>query len=355
MTWVTWRQLRTQALVIFGGLAVLAVATIITGLQIRNVANGCAAPNDCTMLVGIETSNFVWMELLLRGATLILPAITGMFLGAPLIAREVETGTYRMVWTQSVSRTRWLAVKVLIVGAASVLASGLISWMTTWWFGPDDSLQMDKFVDATFGIRDVAPIGYAAFAFAVGLTAGLLFRRVLPAMATTLVVFVAVRMVVQMLVRPRFVTPLLHTGAFTPGPNGPVKAGGVIPDGSWISNAQIYDPSGHPVQMLRFGPGDACVATNSCLNGYTQRIQYQPWARYWPFQWTEFGLFLLLALVLVGFCFWWINGHRLPGTGSRVARTAAPRANDERTGHAEPAASRGAVETNQPRLMGVDR
>jgi hypothetical protein len=354
MTWVTWRQLRTQALVIFGGLAMLAVAAIITGLQIRNVANGCAAPTDCNLLVGIATSNYVWMELLLRGATLVVPVVTGMFLGAPLIAREFETGTYRMAWTQSVSRTRWLAVKVLIVGAASVLASGLVSWITTWWFGPDDSLQMDKFVDATFGIRDVAPLGYAAFAFAVGLTAGLLFRRVLPAMATTLVVFVAARMMVQMLVRQRFATPISATFAFKPGPGGSVKAG-LIPDGSWISSEQIFDPSGHPVRELRFGPGDACVATNSCLNGYTQHVEYQPWNRYWPFQWTEFGLFLAIALVLIGFCFWWINGHRLPGSGPRVARTAAPRSDDERTANGQQAAPRGAVESNQPRLMGVDR
>ena len=350
MTWLTWRQFRTQALVVFGGLALLAVVTIITGLQIRQLASGCAAPTDCSMLVGIETSNFVWMELLLRGATLILPAVTGMFFGAPLIAREFETGTHRMIWTQSVSRSRWLAVKVLVVGAASVLASGLVSWMTTWWFGPDDSLQMDKFVDATFGIRDVAPMGYAAFAFAVGLTAGLLFRRVLPAMATTLVAFVAVRMVVQMVVRQRFAAPLVVTGAFTPGPNGPKG-----PNGSWIFSGQIFDPSGHPVRELRFGPGDACVANNSCLNGYTQRFVYQPWSRYWPFQWTETGLFVVLALILVGFCFWWINGHRLPGSGPRVARAAAPRAYDERTAHDGKTAPRGAVETNQPRLMGVDR
>lgn len=358
MTWVAWRQVRTQALVIFGGLALLAVVTVVTGLQIRHMAEGCAATVDCSQLVGITTSGFTWVELLLRGAALAMPVITGMFLGAPLIARELETGTHRMVWTQAVSRSRWLAVKVLVVGVVSVLASGLTSWMATWWFGPDDSWQMDKFVDSIFSIRDVVPLGYAAFAFAVGVTAGLLMGRVLPAMATTLVTFVAARMLVQLLVRPRFATPLFYAGAFHPGPGGSVKDG-AIPAGSWVADGQIFDPSGHPVQVLRFGPGDACVATNTCLNGYTQRVQYQPWTRYWPFQWTETGLFLVLALLLIGFSFWWINGHRLPGRGAPVARVAAPhaapRVPDERTARDGHVDGRVPAGSDEPRLMGVDR
>ena len=351
MTWLTWRQFRTQALAVFGGLAVLAVATVITGLQLRQWSAGCVAPADCTGLAEAGVSRFKWLEILLRGGLLVLPAVTGMFFGAPLVARELETGTHRMVWTQSVSRARWLAVKVLVVGAATVLASGLLSWMTTWWFGPVDAAEIDKFVDSTFGTRDVAPMGYAAFAFAVGLTAGLLFRRVMPAMATTLVVFIAVRMVVQMIVRTRYLTPLRASGLLDPLARGDsLKGGALIPPGSWVFGSQIFDASGNPApNPLRFTPNDPCSATQSCLKGYTLHIEYQPWSRYWAFQWTEAGLFLAIALLLVAFCFWWINGHRLPGTGPRLASQAAPRVHDERTGQ------QGAAETKRPRLTGVDR
>jgi len=46
-----------------------------------------------------------------RAQALATPALLGIFWGAPLIARELETGTCRLAWNQSVTRTRWLTVK----------------------------------------------------------------------------------------------------------------------------------------------------------------------------------------------------------------------------------------------------
>lgn len=354
MTWVTWRQFRTQALVIFGGLALLAVATVVTGLQLRRWTDGCTGSAGCVALTEDAYGRFAWMQLLLRGGALVLPAVLGMFGAAPLVAREFDTGTFRVVWTQSVSRSRWLATKVLVVGAATVLASGLMSWLTTWWFGPSNRVEADKFVEKVFGTEDVVVLGYAAFAFAVGLTAGLLVRKVLPAMATTLGVYVAARLVVMMAVRPRFASPLTVTSTLQPGPMaGSLTTSLDVPDGSWVFGSQILDPSGRQVRPpLRFGPEDACSATQTCLKGYSHRSLYQPWSRYWPFQWTETGLFVVLALLLVGFCFWWINGRRLPGGGARVARAAAPRVPDERTARAQHVPARGTAGSH---LMGADR
>jgi hypothetical protein len=80
----------------------------------------------------------------------------------------------------------------------------------------------------------------------------------------------------------------------------------------------------HSVAGIRITPGDPCVANHNCLAGYHQTITYQPPNRYWPFQWAETALFAGVAVILIGFCFWWINGHRLPGARRRTAAPTRP-------------------------------
>jgi hypothetical protein len=36
-------------------------------------------------------------------------------------------------------------------------------------------------------------------------------------------------------------------------------------------------------------------------------LTYQPISRYWPFQWYETAIYIGLALLLAGFCFWWVR------------------------------------------------
>jgi hypothetical protein len=257
MIWFAWRQFRTQAAVVFGALAVLAVVVIVTGLQLRHwydasgIAN-CAAAGDCDTVTSAFTSHYSWLQTLLGNVLIdFFPAVIGVFWGAPLIARELDTGSYRLVWTQSVTRTRWLAARITIVGAASIAAVGLLSWMVTWWFTPFDNMANNKFDPSVFSERDIAPLGYAAFAFALGVTAGLLIRRTLPAMATTLVGYIAARVVVLIWIRPHFQAPLHATGLLqAPGSDsGLVKLPGATlapQPGSWLVSSQILDPSGHP-------------------------------------------------------------------------------------------------------------
>ena len=144
----TWLQFRAQALVVAGALAVLAVAA--AGLLHRD--DGTAR---------------LWLGVLV----LVAPALIGMFWGAPLVAREFEDGTFRLAWTQSVTRARWMAVKLAVVGLASMTAVGLLSLVVTWWAGPLDRADLNQF--ATFDQRGIAPLGYAAFAFALGVTIGI--------------------------------------------------------------------------------------------------------------------------------------------------------------------------------------
>ena len=125
-----------------------------------------------------------------------------MFWGAPLVARELESGTYRLAWTQSVTRRRWLSVRVALVGVAALAVAGLASWLVSWWFAPLDAVNMNRFDPSVFTARGIVAIGYAGFAFALGVAAGALTRRTLPAMAATLLGFIAARIAFTVWVRP---------------------------------------------------------------------------------------------------------------------------------------------------------
>ena len=139
-----------------------------------------------------------------------------MFWGAPLVAREFETGTFRLAWTQGVTRTRWLAAKLAIAGAAAIAVAELLSLMVTWWSSPIHKANAGytAFTSGSFH-SGIAPAGYAAFAFALGVTAGLLIRRTLPAMAVTLAIFAAVIIAFPFWVRPHLIPPVQTTSALS--------------------------------------------------------------------------------------------------------------------------------------------
>jgi hypothetical protein len=328
MIWLAWRQLRTQAFVIFGGLALLAVFVLYSGLRLRHFygtsgVKTCSKVGTCDLAVNAFTSHYGWQQTVLAILILFLPAVTGVFWGAPLVAREFETGTFRLAWTQSVTRTRWLAAKVAVVGFASVAATALLTLMVTWWFTPLDHYQR-RFDQALFGERNIAPIGYAAFAFALGLIAGLVLRRTLAAMAVTLVGYIVARMVVVLWVRPHF-APALHYLGPLQGDPAARNLSTFDQTGAWVVKNQVLDAAGHPTTTVRISvpDGDPCFATHTCVSGYHQAITYQPANRYWSFQWDEMLLFTGIAVVLVGFCFWWINGHPLrPSRTTKQAQTA---------------------------------
>ena len=143
-----------------------------------------------------SSHQYAWLQDLNVRVLLVVPALIGTFWGAPLIARELETGTFRLAWTQSVSRSRWLVTKVALVGAASLILTGLLSLVVTWWFGPIDAMNADRFSPLVFDVRGLVPVAYAVFGFALGVALGCALRRTVPAMAATLIVFVAARFAV---------------------------------------------------------------------------------------------------------------------------------------------------------------
>src|SRR5665213_2663361 len=129
---LTWRQFRAQAAVAVALLIAVTIVFVATRGQIDhlytiyNKANAaCIASSNCPG-VSINLSKFDQLLELIGTALVVVPALVGAFWGAPLIAREFENGTHRLAWTQSVTRARWLATKLGVVGLASVAVSGLL-------------------------------------------------------------------------------------------------------------------------------------------------------------------------------------------------------------------------------------
>ena len=262
-----------------------------------------------------------------------LPAVLGMFWGAPLVARELEAGTFRLAWTQSRSRLNWLGAKLAVTGLATLAVQGLISLMMTWWWSPVGRVNPNRFSPALFGAFGIAPVGYAAFALALGVTTGVVIRRTLPAMAATLAVFAGVRLAVTYWVRPYFaaavraVLPISGNGGI--GVSSPALGQMGLtffpPDipNAWLLSSQVTNAAGQQPagavlsqqcpQLLRaqVGQGSMQTAVSSCTTKlsatFHQVLVYQPASRYWPFQWAELGLFTALALALAAFSAWWIR------------------------------------------------
>jgi hypothetical protein len=356
MIWLAWRQFRLPAAAVAAGLVAMAVVLALTGPHLVHLYDTtvatCRTTNDCGVATHLFLSTDRALQAWINALVLVFPGIIGIFWGAPLVARELESGTFRLAWTQSITRSRWFATKLGVVGLASMVAGGLMSLMATWWFSPLDRVTMTPY--ATFDHRDVVPIAYAALAFALGVTAGVLIRRTLPAMAATLVAFVGLRLADWEWLRPHLMSPRTITTAFNVNPaNGPGTPGaGAINPADWVVSAEKLNKAGQvigqnggigPNGNLGFNvapngtltmagvgrcpnkipsagggpsreqlPAAATHAFEVCANrfGLREVFTYQPASRYWAFQWYETAIYLALALILCAGCLWWVR-HRL--------------------------------------------
>jgi hypothetical protein len=343
MIWLTWRQFRGQAITAAAALAVVAITLGVTGpglvTRYDQFGLGSCHSTACTPLAArfiADLQGGPYHSLFYGGLFLmyLVPGLIGIFWGAPLIAHELERGTHRLAWNQSVSRTRWTAMKLGVIGLAAIATAGLLSLMINWWASPIDSAMnfgqpgsgsgVPRISPLVFDARGIAPLGYAAFAFALGVTMGVLIRKTLPAMAITLAIFIGVQVMMPTLVRPHLIPPVQATAPFnayqnnelTINQSGPMTVvGSFSRPGAWILSNRTITPSG----QLFVGPASAACTGNSTPNACSnwlnslhlrQQVSYEPASRFWPLQWIETGIFLLLAAGLAWLCTWQVRRRR---------------------------------------------
>jgi hypothetical protein len=319
MTWVVWRQYRYQGALAAALMAALAVLLLITGLHAAHVwhsalaqcskAGSCGGLADSNLSLG---SPFVGTLVV---ATSAVPLLPGLFWGAPLVAQEMESGTHQFAWTQSITRRHWLAAKAGWLLLAAAVIAGAVSALVTWWSGPYNALQADAFEANRFDVTDIVPVGYAIFAMALGICAGILLRRTIAALAVTLAGFAALRLLTSQWLRLHYMTPVTVyyklTVPFTPngsflaisqgiiGPNGEPPA---PPGSTGYGYNGIAIPATCQQSMANHNP----PAVVPCLvaHGYQGYLTYQPASRFWAFQGIETGIFVVLAAILLAVTFW---------------------------------------------------
>lgn len=311
MAWVTWRQHRAQLLGAVGLLVALTLAAFGTHLPIqtafhRDSLSACLPPavrTGCDLIVPHFESEFASWVAAVRGLD-VLPVLAGLFVGAPLIARELEHGTHQFAWTQGVTRRRWLLSKTSLIAAATVVCGALASAVVTWWRTPFDTLE-GRMAPSGFDIEGLVVPAYAFYALVLGVLAGLVFRRSVAAMTATLVAFGATRFLVLEFLRPRFLPPLHRIVAAT-------DTGRQV--GDWVLSDTLVDGGGRQItagrediavlhaQQARIDPHAYIAAL-----GWKRVITYQPAGRFWTFQLLEAGLFVALAAAVVAVAVWLVR------------------------------------------------
>lgn len=305
MIWVTWRQHRVEFLTMGVVLVVCIAFLLMTGLNMAQSFQHlglptCPARFDTPVCGEAEIAfmnqygMLVWVPVVLAA----LAMVFGVFVGAPLVARELEQGTHRLIWTQNITRLRWLHTKLLLILSLGILMflllCALLSWLYTPLYQPlngtYDRISL-PFFDALGPVLPAA----AVLALALGVFLGTLTRRVLPAMFLTLIVFLSIKIPVALALRPHYLPTITVSQPLDPNCGNPP-----IPfAGKWIIDIGHLDLQGHKTNLV------SCSTAQPYR--YQQYYTYQPDDRFWLFQWIETGIYLALAILALGAAGWFVK------------------------------------------------
>jgi hypothetical protein len=172
------------------------------------------------------------------------------------------------MWTQSVTRRQWLAVKLCGLGLMVTVAGLAFGFMVKAWlnaFG-DSHLAAAFGNSGLFAISGVAPAAWWLFGFMLGAAAGAMIRRTLPAIAVAIAVFV-------------------------------LALYGVFGSRESYGTPEAFDPALVTPAELQATLSDSLVVGQVSTGSVMQII---PGSHYWQFQWIEAGLLFAVALVLGG-------------------------------------------------------
>jgi hypothetical protein len=302
MAWVTWRLHRPQVLAAAGLVAAVAVLALATSLPVRDAyhrqaLSSClppAAQPDCDLIVSHFRAEFATRADAARYLVL-LPALA-LLVGAPGIAREFEHGTFRLAWTQGVTRRRWLLSRTLLLAAGVVVGAAALAAIGSWWRVPFDHVD-GRIAPGGVDVQGPVVPAYALFALALGVLAAVALRRTLAAISLAAALFVATRVGVEKLLRPHYLPPLHRNTA------GVADAAHAR---DWILDNAIVDAAGRRITSARedlavVHAQHAGIDAQQYLAslGWRRVITFQPDGRFWTFQLIEAGIFVALAAAAI--------------------------------------------------------
>lgn len=296
MAWVTWRQQRLTVAGVVAVLGVISLYLLTTGLH--NHDN----PADAyTSRPGFQLAAPLFQ---------VIPALIGAFVGAPVLARELETGTFRFTWAQGFGRVRLSIATLTPLAVTVTVLAGAFGFLFRWCYGPliYGTFGPSPFAATTFDLLGIPLAAWTLTAFSIGALAGILIRRVVPAMFATLAAWGGLAAVTGMYLRPHYEAPLVTTN-----PNLPSTAW--VMRQQWLRGGQPASPATVNLTLQKVGLNASGPITQNSptlgqsgtavrgptasqyllQHGFTQLTTYQPASRLWPFEWIEGSWLLILS------------------------------------------------------------
>jgi hypothetical protein len=299
LAWVSWRQYRLSAagLVVF--LGVLALYLLVMGLKFRSAYAAAAACSPavggphCQGAFNLFDTHYALTGEISAAILNAVPALAGAFAGAPILARELEVGTFRFAWTQGAGRTRWTLARLALPAVAVTAAAAAFSQLFGWFYYPLFATTDNAFAPQYFQLTGIAFAAWTLAAFAIGALAGVLIRRVVPAMAAAMAAWAGLLLAAAVYLRRHYEAQLIarNSGQGAPGVS------------SWVISQWWTGPNGKTVT----NENQIIELINKPQRGYAQWTVYQPAARYWHFQLIEGGWLLALSLLLIAATVWLVR------------------------------------------------
>jgi hypothetical protein len=305
--WLSWRQQRLEAAMTALLLAVAAALLVPLGLHIASVysSDGVAACAARTAANGAGCGATIndFLHRFEHAGPIIpwlnfLPGLFGILFAAPIVL-ELEHGTFRLSWTQSVTRRRWLTTRLVFMYASGLLATVGLSVLMTWWRQPLDDLQ-GRMEPNVFDFEGIVPYAYTLLALSLVLALAVFTRRTIVALGGSLLAYFAFRIGIQTWARPHYLAPV--RAVWAPGSEGPTNL-----DRAWSIVSGPSDPRAL-AQCLTVSKlnTERCLRAHHVLNVAV----YQPASRFWLFQGIETAIFAGAAAALLLAAVWWLR-HRV--------------------------------------------
>ena len=305
MARATWLQHR-------GGL--IGVLALVSACALAIVLERFTAPSYARSL-GIGSVNNDSFTFLVYDIQL-FPVVIGVFVGAPLISRELESGAFRFTWTQGVGRTHFVVTTLVLLGGFTVASACLLGALLGWYTHSFEVVDVQsQWQSGLFNATPLTLPAWVLFALVLGTFLGALIGRTVAAMAATavggggLIVASNLDLVHRLLAIAPLVTSRIPPMSMAIGTlNLTSYAGGGL-SGSWLVRGWVTGTGGRELNGLAASNVMDHVQS-AVARGVTDPtrwlslhheafwVSYQPASRFWIFQGAEGGVLIVLAALL---------------------------------------------------------